>query len=127
VTNSGVVFLAIIAVATLVMACVQVVLFPAASSAIHVMMVVPTGYGSASGFPSERVPVTPFSVQLSPADGTVTSTSALQKPNWLLTWIPAGHPISGAIRSSTVTFCVHEDVRPAESVAVHVMIVIPIG
>ena len=101
-----------------------VVVFPAASVAVYVTVVVP----KANTDPElcELVNVTPE--QLSVAVGAVHVAIPLQEPIVLPIVMFAGKAvITGALLSTTVIICVAVAVLPAASVAVQITVVVPIG
>jgi hypothetical protein len=66
--------------------------------------------------------------QLSVADGATQVTTEPHKPGVLLTVIFAGHEVNtGAWLSATATLNEQVDVLPCTSVAINVMVVVPIG
>jgi hypothetical protein len=65
--------------------------------------------------------------QLSVAVATPTATLAEQLPGKLLTVMLAGQVILGASVSFTVTVCVHDELLFELSVAVQVIVVVPLG
>src|SRR5436190_1967182 len=78
-------------------------LLPALSVAVQWIVVVPTGNGSVSGFPSLRLGVgTTALSQLSVAVATPGDTLALQVPGMLGTETSAGQVITGGVVSFTV-------------------------
>jgi hypothetical protein len=105
---------------------VQIVLLPAASVAVYVMVVTPTGKADPEANPPVWVKeVTP---QLSVADGAIQVPMAEHVPGSLFKTILAGHDVkNGAWLSVTITSNEHVDEFPAASVAVKVIIVIPTG
>jgi hypothetical protein len=117
-------------VSVTVTVCVQLVMLPAASVAVHVIVVAPTGYGSVNNRPSLRLPTTETAPgQLSVAVATPGSTAVAQgvapAPVSVITF--DGHVMIGGVVSVTITVCVQFAMLPAASVAVQVIIVTPTG
>ena len=107
---------------------VAVAEFPDASVAVHVIVVVPIGYGSLSGNgPSLREPETVTKPELSVAVAVPGSTVAVARPGSVETDTFAGACTTGGSVSRTVTVCVAVAVLPAASVAVQVIVVVPVG
>ena len=99
-----------------------VLVFPAASVAVYVTVVVP----NANTEPEACVVVKVTPAQLSVAVGAVQVTVALQEPVVLPAVMFAGIPeITGAALSITVMICVAVVKLPAASVAVQVTVVFP--
>jgi hypothetical protein len=107
---------------SIVTVCVAVAVFPAASVAVQVTVVVPTGNVAGALF------ATVVPVQLSENTGVPNATvAASHAPASADCVIATGAVITGFCVSSTVTVCVAVEVFPAASVAVQVTLVIPIG
>lgn len=107
-------------------------LLPAASVAVQVIVVVPTGNGSVIGLLSLRVGVgITVPSQLSVAVATPGETLALQVPGKIGSSILAGQVIAGAVVSLTVNVVVAVDELPAPSLllepsfAVSVIVCVP--
>src|SRR5690606_24185525 len=99
-----------------------VAIFPEASVAVHVTVVVPIGNVAGALFDT----VVP--VQLSENTGAPSATVAASQLLLSVAIVTgAGAVITGFWLSSTITVCVAEAVFPTASVAVHVTIVVPIG
>jgi len=92
---------------------VQLAVLPAASVAVAVTVVVPTG----KVLPDAGTVVTVTPGQLSLADGSANVTTAPQVPGVLLTEIFAGQVMLGGCTSFTVTVKLQVDVLPAASTA----------
>ena len=113
---------------TTVTVCVQLDRLPELSVAVQVIVVVPAEYvGSATGFPSLRLPVTVGLPQLSVAVAVPVTTSAEQVPGKVLVVMLAGQVIFGGSVSFTVIVCVQDELLPEPSVAVQVIVVAPFG
>src|SRR3989442_12110511 len=99
----------------------QSAVLPEASVATQVTVVVPTGYGSVRGLPSERslVTVTPGQSTL----GDARSTVAERCPGPVVTVTSSGH--ENGIR--TVTRKEQRALLPDLSVAVQVTVMVPTG
>ena len=100
---------------------VHIAVLPAASVAVQVTVVVPTGKKLPLGGTHEAV--TPG--QLSPIVGGANATIAPQLPGSLLAETLAGQEMVGFSVSLTVTVKVHIPILPAASVAVQVTVVVP--
>src|SRR5689334_22262709 len=107
--------------------CLHEAELPAASVAVHVRVVVPTGYGSVNAFPSPRWPITMTPGQLSVATAGVTGTMAEHCPASVPVVMSAGHWIRGCSVSFTLILNVHVRRLPALSTAVQVTVVVPTG
>src|SRR5450756_615092 len=82
-----------------VIVCVTEVVFPAASVAVQVIVVTPTGYGASIAAPSLRTLETFTPWQLSDATGELTATTAEARPGSLPVVMPAGAVIDGGTKS----------------------------
>lgn len=110
----------------------HVLVRPAASVAVNVWLVLPTGKALPLARPAVCNVDTPG--QLSAPMGLMKFTPALQTPASLLTAMLEGQAVepedpsmTGASPSFTVTEKEHDAVRPVESVAVNVWPVVPRG
>jgi hypothetical protein len=108
----------------------QLAMLPAASVAVHVIVVTPTGYGASSARSSLRLPVTltwpgQLSVAVASPGSTVAAQVVAAVPVSAITF--GGHVMTGGVVSATVTVCVQLAMLPAASAAVQVIIVTPIG
>jgi hypothetical protein len=102
------------------MVCVAVAVLPAASVAVQVTVVVPSGKLAGASF------VTVTVVQLSVATGLPKLAITASHNPLALTVMFAGATIVGFVLSLTVTVCVVVAVFPALSITVHVTVVVPI-
>src|SRR6478736_7733275 len=109
-----------------VMVCVHFFTFPYASVAFHSIEVVPLGKAAVISCPSLRVPVTVGVPQLSVAVGGLIATVAEHKPVVVFTTTLDGQVITGNSPSIILIVCVQVLVLPCASVAVHVIVVVPI-
>lgn len=101
--------------------------FRLTSVAVHVTVVVPTGYVP-DAFPVLFLLFTSVGTpQLSVTAGTGMVTDALQLPAVLLTIMFDVHPITGACVSFTFTVIEHVLTLPVASVTVHRTVVVPTG
>ncbi len=91
---------------------------PFTSVAVHVIVVVPTGYGAFRGWLSLRVPTMVPTAQLSVAVAVPGFTVAEQEFGSALVVMLAGGVTTGTVLSMTVTFCVSMPTLPLVSVAV---------
>src|SRR3954463_3108483 len=105
----------------------QVEVFPDASVAVQVMVVLPIGYRSVRDLASLRLPVTVAPGQLSVAGGTPLYFA----PHWfgsLLRFCSALQVITGFSVSFTITLKEQVDnVFPLASFNLNVMVVVPVG
>lgn len=97
--------------------CVAVAELFCASVAVHVMVVVPRGYGSLRFCPSLRTPATDTLLQLSDVVGDPTETFAVHDGP-AVTVMFAGAEIVGGVESTTVTVWVALALLPCPSLAV---------
>lgn len=99
------------------------IVFPAASVAVQITLVVPAG----KNVPDDGVQetVTPGVLLLTVGGGKLTIAPFL--PGSLNTWISAGQMMVGGAPSMTVTLNEQVLVFPAASVAVQVTVVVPTG
>lgn len=105
---------------------VHVQKFPAASVALYVFVVVPFGNTDPGGRPAVCVTVTPE--QLSVATGMVHDTTALHIAGSLLTVMLAGQETKTGVSASLIVMVnEQEEVFPTASVAVYVMVEMPLG
>jgi hypothetical protein len=102
-------------------------MFPDSSVAVQVMVVRPTGNTAESGTPSLRAPDTTTFGQLSTAVAVAAATVVVDTPRSVLVEMLAGAVIIGCSLSTTVTVCLLVAVSPPASVAVHVIVVTPLG
>src|SRR5436853_7138559 len=100
--------------------CVQLEVFPQASVAVQVMVVVPVGYGAESGWLSLRMPVTVGGgLQLSLAAGALgVAWAAVQPPASATTVTAPEQLMVGGVVSFTVIVWVQLELLPHSSVAV---------
>ena len=103
----------------------QKLVFPAASVAVKLTVVVPTGNVSPEAGPLVCSKLT--SPELSAISGSVKLIAAPHIPGSFCWFIVSGQTIVGSSLSSTVTVKLHSEVFPAASVAVKVMVVVPIS
>ena len=103
-------------------------LLPELSVAVQVICTVPTGYGSVMGLLSLRLGTAATVLsQLSVAVATPTFTLAEQSPGKLTVVTLFGQVMLGASVSFTVTVWVQDELLPEPSVAVQVIVVVPLG
>jgi hypothetical protein len=114
-------------VSVTVMVCTHDLVLPAPSVAVHVMVVVPMGYNALSARLSLRTPVSEGVPQLSVAVGALTWRMAPQLDGSAFREIFAEQIMMGSSVSETLIAWLHEAVLPDASVAVHVMMVVPVG
>src|SRR5947199_7465111 len=81
--------------------CEQVAVFPAASVAVHTMMVSPTAYGDESGWPSLRAPSTVTPGLLSVAVAGLTLILVEHAPDVTACTMSSLHVITGGVVSGT--------------------------
>ena len=99
---------------------VQIELFPQASVAVDVTVVVPSGKAVPE---AGELTIVTAPAQLSIAV-TVKFTTAVQEPTGVVTVIFAGQVITGAVWSFTVIICVHSVKFPHTSVARYVLVTV---
>jgi hypothetical protein len=108
---------------------VAVDVFPSASIAVYVIVVVPFGKIFPAGTPL-RVMLTGEQLSVAfavPRSASLTNLSQLVAPGPVATATAAGAVTAGGVLSSTVTVWVAVALFPSASVAVYVMVVIPFG
>ncbi len=92
--------------------------FPQRSVAVHVIVVTPHGYGSDSGCPSLRTPLTTGAASHpSVAAGVSATTTAEQSPGSLHASMSRGALMDGGVRSTTVKVCTCVSSFPQSSLA----------
>src|SRR5574343_610706 len=101
--------------------CVAVVIFPDASTTVHVTVVTPNGKAAGASF------VKLTTEQLSNTTGLPNTNPTAVQPEFVVVLIAIGATINGATVSTIVTICVAVDTFPELSVTVHVTVVFPIG
>jgi hypothetical protein len=101
----------------------QLAVLPDASVAVHVTVVVPSGKHDPDG--GEHANVAPG--QLSVTAGAKLTTEQVSPGLGVITVIAAGHVISGASVSTTVTVNIQTETLPEASTAVPVTVVVPFG
>lgn|GEM_PF-2762029 len=103
--------------AVTVMVCVSLALLLAASVAVQVIVVVPSGNGAPSGWPSLRTVVTVTPVHGPEVTGEPGSTTAVQLAP-AVTVMSSGAVIAGGLLSVTVTCWMAAALLPCPSFAV---------
>src|SRR6267378_7354632 len=106
---------------TTVTVCTADAVFPAASVAVYVRVVAPSGKMFPAGTPVRAIVGAPgqLSVELAePRSESLTRAEPLVAPAPVPTVTSAGDVIEGAVSSTTVTSCVAVAVAPSASVAV---------